>query len=163
LDLLIRVPAPRGQVGKVRLSYRELNVEQLGSIYEGLLEQAPAYAHDRMWRVELDSRLLVIDDPTRERIRTVRGEQVRAATAAEEEEAEEAEEPAEDEETAGDEEAAEDEEEAPPPKRSAKKPLKVLAEIPAGRVFLKGGMGRKQSSSYYTNRAFVDFLVREAL
>jgi hypothetical protein len=44
LNLLIRVPAPRGQVGKVRLSYRELNVEQLGSIYEGLLEQAPAYA-----------------------------------------------------------------------------------------------------------------------
>ena len=42
LEALTVVPAPRGQVGKVRLSYRELNVEQLGSIYEGLLELAPA-------------------------------------------------------------------------------------------------------------------------
>ena len=48
LEALTVVPAPRGQVGKVKLSYRELNVEQLGSIYEGLLELAPAYARVRL-------------------------------------------------------------------------------------------------------------------
>jgi hypothetical protein len=172
LGLLIRVPAPRGHVGQVRLSYRELNVEQLGAIYEGLLEQAPAYAHCRMWRVELDSRLLVIDDPTRERIRAVRGERVQGGAVEEEADEAEDDEPADEAEEAGadgetdpadDGEAEEDEEEAPPRRRSAKKPLKVLAEIPAGRVFLKGGQARKQSGSYYTNRAFVDFLVRETI
>ena len=30
-------------------------------------------------------------------------------------------------------------------------------------MYLKGGLGRKQTGSYYTNRAFVNFLVREAL
>lgn len=49
-----------------------------------------------------------------------------------------------------------------PRQSSAKKPLKILAEIPARTVCLKCGLGRKQSGSYCTNRAFVDFLVREA-
>ena len=74
LEALTVVPAPRGQVGKVRLSYRELNVEQLGSIYEGLLELAPAYAQERLWEVELDTRLLHLTDAQRETIREVRGE-----------------------------------------------------------------------------------------
>ncbi len=55
LELLTRVPAPKGQTGYVQLSYRELNVEQLGSIYEGLLQQTPAYAQSRVWQAELDS------------------------------------------------------------------------------------------------------------
>ena len=67
------VPAPRGQVGKVRLSYRELNVEQLGSIYEGLLELAPEYAHQRLWEVELDTRLLHLTDAQRETTVNIRG------------------------------------------------------------------------------------------
>ena len=74
LEALTVVPAPRGQVGKVRLSYRELNVEQLGSIYEGLLELAPAYAQERLWEVELDTRLLHLTDAQRETIRDIRGE-----------------------------------------------------------------------------------------
>lgn len=74
LEALTVVPAPRGQVGKVRLSYRELNVEQLGSIYEGLLELAPAYAQERLWEVELDTRLLHLTDAQRETIRNIRGE-----------------------------------------------------------------------------------------
>jgi hypothetical protein len=54
LEALTVVPAPRGHVGKVRLSFRELNVEQLGSIYESLLELAPAYASEQLWEVELE-------------------------------------------------------------------------------------------------------------
>jgi hypothetical protein len=169
LELLTRVPAPKGQTGWVQLSYRELNVEQLGSIYEGLLEQTPAYAQTRVWQAELDSRIIVIDDANRERIREVRGERPTSDALAMEDDEDgepEAEDEVTDESDASDEDeaATEDaEEEKRPKKRSAKKPLKILAEIPAGTVYLKGGLGRKQTGSYYTNRAFVDFLVREAL
>lgn len=166
IEQLTMIPAPKGQVGRVRLSYRELNVEQLGSIYEGLLEQTPAYAHQRMWRCELDSRLIVINDPDRERIRTVREERASDVLEMEGEPDDETLPDEEDSEATDDESSDEesaDEGATKRPKQSAKKPLKVLAEIPAGAVFLKGSQARKQSGSYYTNRAFVDFLVREAL
>jgi hypothetical protein len=166
LELLTRVPAPKGHTGWVHLSYRELNVEQLGSIYEGLLEQTPAYAQIRVWQAELDSRIIVIDDANRERICEVRGEKATSdALALEDDETPEDKEVTDEAEADEEEEASgEDaEEEERPKKQSAKKPLKVLAEIPAGTVYLKGGLGRKQTGSYYTNRAFVNFLVREAL
>ena len=38
-----------------------------------------------------------------------------------------------------------------------------IEDIPAGRFFLRAGIGRKASGSYYTPHAFVRFLVREAL
>jgi hypothetical protein len=57
LDLLTHVQTKRG---KVTLSYRELDVEQLGALYEGLLERAVDYvdeshrtalAHPPRWRL----------------------------------------------------------------------------------------------------------------
>ena len=167
LELLTKVPAPKGQTGWVQLSYRELNVEQLGSIYEGLLEQTPAYAQTRVWQAELDSRIIVIDDANRERIREVRGEKATTDALALEDDEEAVDDEVTDESDADEEEdeaAGDDtEEEERPKKQSAKKPLKILSEIPARTVYLKGGLGRKQTGSYYTNRAFVNFLVREAL
>jgi len=171
LEQLTVIPAPKGQIGTIRLSYRELNVEQLGSIYEGLLEQTPAFAHERMWRCELDSRIIAIDDANRERIRAIRDEKLAGNALAMEDSADDEDLEAEDE---GDEEVeAEgeeaddgeggDEEEKPRRKKSAKKPLKVLGEIPRHTVYLRGSQARKQSGSYYTSRAFVEFLVREAL
>ena len=166
IEQLIIIPAPKGHVGKVRLSYRELNVEQLGSLYEGLLEQTPAYAHERVWRCELDSRGIVIDDANRDRIREIRGEKLTNDELSMDDEDDEdglddevADETDADAEADGDDE----EEEQPKKKKSAKKPLKVLGEILADTVYLKGSQARKQSGSYYTNRAFVEFLVREAL
>lgn len=150
LEFLRFVPAPRREV-LIPLSYRELNVEQLGAIYEGLLELTPAFAARRLWRVELDGRVLEIDDGERERIRALRGERsdIEDDDGAEQpEEAEEA-------------DASEDSE--PKPSRAVKKPMRVLDELRSGEAFLRGGFGRKQSGSYYTNRAFVEFLVREAL
>ena len=38
-----------------------------------------------------------------------------------------------------------------------------IEDIPAGRFFLRTGIGRKASGSYYTPHAFVRFLVRETL
>ena len=173
LEALTVVPAPRGQVGKVKLSYRELNVEQLGSIYEGLLELAPAYARERLWEVELDTRLVHLTDAQREAIKATRGEVDLSGTAVAlgeiieddplevEEDADVEAEAVEDEEP---EDAAEAEAEETPKRRtSAKKPLKVLREIRAGQVYPLGGQKRKQSGSYYTNRTFVEFLAREAL
>jgi hypothetical protein len=156
IEALTVVPAPRGQVGKVRLSYRELNVEQLGSIYEGLLELAPAYARERLWEVELDTRLVHLADAQRETIRAVRGEvDLSGAPAAVEDladdEATEPDEEVEDEAGVEDEEGGDDEaeaEEKPRRRTSAKKPIKVLREIRAGEVYPLGGQKRKQSGSY---------------
>jgi len=175
LEALTVVPAPRGQVGKVRLSYRELNVEQLGSIYEGLLELAPAYAHERLWEVDLDTRLLHLTDAQREAIRDVRGEiDLPGGSSldliepiddeAEPEDDEAIEDDLADDATEAEDVGAEDDaDEKPKRKTSAKKPLKVWREIKAGQVYPRGGQKRKQSGSYYTNRTFVEFLVREAL
>lgn len=170
LEALTVVPAPRGQVGKVRLSYRELNVEQLGSIYEGLLELAPAYAQERLWEVELDTRLLHLTDAQRETIRNIRGEinlpggsSLEPVDAVEDELEEDETEEDSAEESEGTEEAVDEEEEKPKRKTTAKKPLKILREVKAGQVYPRGGQKRKQTSSYYTNRTFVEFLVREAL
>lgn len=175
LEALTVVPAPRGQVGKVKLSYRELNVEQLGSIYEGLLELAPAYAGARLWEVELDTRLVHLTDTQRDTIKAIRGEvdltkaPAAAVDLADDEPAEpeddsvEDEPPDEGEAEDGDDEADAEAEEKPKRRTSAKKPLKVLREIKAGEVYPLGGQKRKQSGSYYTNQTFVEFLVREAL
>jgi hypothetical protein len=172
LESLTVVPAPRGQVGKVRLSYRELNVEQLGSIYEGLLELAPAYARERLWEVELDTRLVHLTDAQRATIKAVRGEVDLSGTAVDvEEETEDSDDETTDEEETDDAENQDDvgddaeteAEEKPKRRTSAKKPLKVLREIKVGEVYPLGGQKRKQSGSYYTNRTFVEFLVREAL
>ena len=38
-----------------------------------------------------------------------------------------------------------------------------VEDIPAGRFFLRVGLGRKTTGSYYTPHAFVRFLVRETL
>jgi hypothetical protein len=178
IELLTVIPAPKGQVGKIRLSYRELNVEQLGSIYEGLLEQSPAFARNRLWRCELDSRIVVINDADRERIREIRGEKLTTeglsieddddedldGAESDESEVDETTDDAELSETENEEsDVSGEDEEQPKKKKSAKKPLKVLAEIPQGTVYLRGSQARKQSGSYYTSRAFVEFLVREAL
>lgn len=163
IEQLIVIPAPKGHVGKVRLSYRELNVEQLGSLYEGLLEQTPAYAHERMWRCELDSRGIVIDDANRDHIRDVRGEKLTNDELSMDDEEEEELEDDENDSDDATEADGDDEVEEKPKNKSAKKPLKVLGEIPPDTVYLKGSQARKQSGSYYTNRAFVEFLVREAL
>jgi hypothetical protein len=49
LDQLGRAPQPNGQVpGLFRVDYRDLAIQQLGSVYEGLLELRPRYATEPM-------------------------------------------------------------------------------------------------------------------
>lgn len=163
LDKLTRVPG-RAE-GLVRLSYRELDVEQLGAIYETLLERTLELAQEPMWRIRLDARELVVTASERSRLAERRGERLEDQSLAIEESREEPPEEGEfsdDDEPESDEEDEEQENEEAPPPRS-RKPSRVVAEVPAGSVYLKAGMRRKQTGSFYTNRAFVEFLVCEAI
>ncbi len=154
LEALTHVQTRRG---KVTLSYRELDVEQLGSLYEGLLERTVDYVEQPLWRIRLDGDVVLVTDTQLSDLRKRRGEVGATApeTAEDDTEDEVDEPPQEDDEEAGDD----------PVSTGKKKPIRRLdgAPIPAGAVILRPGLGRKQSGSYYTNRAFVEYLVRRAV
>jgi hypothetical protein len=101
LDRLIWIAPPRGK--RTRVHYGTLDVEDLGSVYEGLLEQEPGIA--------------------REPLRCIRQGKMQTVVAA------------------------------------GSQP----ADIKAGQFYLRNGMGRKASGSFYTPHEFVRFLVRETL
>jgi hypothetical protein len=161
LEALTHVQTKRG---KVTLSYRELDVEQLGSLYEGLLERTVDYVEQPLWRIRLDGDVVMVTEAQLADLRKRRGEVGVAAPEPEEDEVEDdADEPPSAEEgNAGADDADADTE---PVATGKKKPIRRLdsAPIPAGTVILRTGLGRKQSGSYYTNRAFVEYLVRRAV
>ncbi|WP_428489729.1 Eco57I restriction-modification methylase domain-containing protein [Rhodopila sp.] len=101
LDRLIWI-APNGGE-RMRVHYGSLDVEDLGSVYEGLLEQEPGIATEPLVRLRRGKREAVVP----------------AAAGA--------------------------------------------ADIEPGAFFLRSGMGRKASGSFYTPNGFVRFLVRETL
>jgi hypothetical protein len=101
LDRLIWVVSHRGE--RTRVHYGSLDVEDLGSIYEGLLEQEPGVATEPLVRVR-------------------RGK-MEAFVAAKDQQ----------------------------------------FDIHPGQFYLRTGMGRKASGSFYTPHEFVRFLVRETL
>lgn len=155
LEKLTLIPAR--DRGRLRLSYRELNVEQLGAIYESLLEKTPQVAGETMFRLDMDRRELVVNAAERARLARRRGEGQGAAAAPQEEE-----EPPEDETDLGDLEEGEAPEDEVQP-ASSRTPIRVVEEIPPGTLYLKAGAGRKQSGSFYTSRPLVEFLVRQTL
>lgn len=146
---------------KVTLSYRELDVEQLGSLYEGLLERTVDYVEQPLWRIRLDGDVVLVTEAQLSDLRKRRGEVGAAAPEPEEDDAEDDS----DEPPSAEEDNAEDDAVAEPVSTGKKKPIRRLdsAPIPAGTVILRPGLGRKQSGSYYTNRAFVEYLVRRAV
>jgi hypothetical protein len=166
LEALTHVQTKRG---KVTLSYRELDVEQLGSLYEGLLERAVDFVDEQsgpLWRIRLDGDVVLVTGSQLADLRKRRGE-IGAATL-DLEEPDEEDEP-EDLEAEPDVETDEEADEEPVT-TGKKKPIRVLPSmleepnpIPVGSVVLRPGLGRKQSGSYYTNRAFVEYLVRRAV
>ncbi|HEY1410633.1 MAG TPA: DNA methyltransferase [Rhodopila sp.] len=101
LDRLIWIVSPRGE--RARVHYGSLNVENLGSIYEGLLEQEPGIATEPLLRARRGKTETVI--PANRQ----------------------------------------------PP------------DIEPGQFYLRSGMGRKSSGSFYTPHEFVRFLTRETL
>ena len=61
LLLALATARPRRGVGRERISYRELAIEQLGSVYEGLLEYEPRVAESTLFALRVGGRELVLD------------------------------------------------------------------------------------------------------
>jgi uncharacterized protein (DUF433 family) len=154
LQALTRVSTRRGLV---TLSYRELDVEQLGSLYEGLLERSVDYLDEPVWRIRLDGDEVLVTEAQLADLRKRRGESGGESLDNKDDEDDE-----DAEEVTGE---ADGEAEEEPVATGKKKPIRRLDSqpIPEGSVVLRPGLGRKQSGSYYTNRAFVEYLVRRAV
>ena len=173
-DLLLDLAtaAPRRGVGKERVSFRELDIEQLGAVYEGLLEYEPRVAERTTIEVRVQGRTYALAPA--ELVRLVREKDLRlkgpvelvAGTEAEvlhpEGATEEdlADEPAEPIEGEGEEAAPEPDEDAGLRKGAA---ATLLRRFEPGDFHFLPGPGRKGSGSFYTPLPLVQDLVRHAL
>jgi hypothetical protein len=172
--LALATARPRRGVGRERVSYRELEIEQLGHVYEGLLEYEPAEAGERMVEVSVGGRELTLtpEDVARlceQKQLHVRGDaallegtaaaHLHPELAADDDGADETADEAEDE--AAEEETGDEEESEPGIQRGAA--LRLIRRIEPGEFFFRPGSARKASGSYYTPTAMVDDLARHAL
>lgn len=138
LDRLLWTPAS-GKLERQRVHYGPLDVEDLGRVYEALLELEPGIATEPMCRLKRQKLEVVVP--------LAQGDAYRSQAPA----------PAEDDDDADEEEADEQ------PTGGKKTKVAWIEEIPAGRFYLRVGLGRKSTGSYYTPHPFVRFLVQETL
>jgi Eco57I restriction-modification methylase len=181
LVLDLATTTPRQGVGRERISFRELDIEDLGAVYEGLLEFEPRVAAGPTLEIRVQGRLFFLSPEEAARLCETRSLSLRgpiewvAGTPAErfhpegeaEDEEEQLEEELEDaEEAESDEEEEDDTGEGSP---DAEKGLKKGGVARLNRRFERGafhfapGPGRKGSGSFYTPRLLVQDLVRYAL
>ncbi|WP_425354858.1 hypothetical protein [Limnoraphis robusta] len=139
LDQLLWTAKRRGAIARERVHYGSLDVEDLGRVYEALLELEPGIATEPMCRLQRDKLQVVVP--------LAQGEKYRPVVQSE---------------TDGDIDIEDDNEEETP-KRSKKTKVQWIEEIKPGQFYLRVGLGRKSSGSYYTPHSFVRFLVRETL
>jgi hypothetical protein len=170
--LALATARPRRGVGRERVSFRELDIEQLGNVYQGLLEYEPDEAREILIECRVTGRDFVLAPAELVRLaeakslaiageaKIVEGSDAarlhpEAANDDEDEEGGEGEEEIES-------EAAEDDEESDKGVgRGAT--LKLLRRLEPGEFFFRPGSARKASGSYYTPTEIVDYLAREAL
>jgi len=165
---------PRRGVGRERISYRELAIEQLGSVYEGLLEYEPKIAEVTMFDLRIAGREFVL--PPAELIRLCREKDLHvtgpasllddpllsglhAETGGEETDGEGGDDGAEDE--VEDDDTGADEEADSGLKNKAG--ARLLRRLDAGEFYFAPGGARKSSGSYYTRDEIVQYLTRHAL
>lgn len=146
LDRLLWTPRSRGSDSRDRVHYGSLTVQDLGRVYESLIELSPGLATEPMCR--LRRRKLEVVVPL------AQGDKYRAGSPASNEGS-----PEEDQ-YPSDPSDPSDETDASP---RGNTPIEWIEEIPAGRFYLRVGLGRKASGSYYTPDSFVRFLVKETL
>ncbi|HRI49743.1 MAG TPA: hypothetical protein PLW65_06135 [Pseudomonadota bacterium] len=108
-----------------QIHYASLAVEDLGRVYEALLELEPGISSEPMCRLRRDKLEVVV--PLAQGAIYSRAASSSAGPAA------------------------------------GRRRVLWVEEIPAGRFFLRVGLGRKASGSYYTPHPFARFLVQEAL
>lgn len=137
LDKLLWTMPRRGGGGRERIHYGTLRVEDLGRVYEALLELEAGIAGERMCRLRREKLEVVLPLSQGEKYRPV--SQVSESAEWDDDDGDEG--------------------------RSSKKKSKVqwIEEIPKGEFYLRAGLGRKSSGSYYTPESFVRFLVEETL
>ncbi len=148
LDRLLWTSKKRGDATRDRVHYGSLDVEDLGRVYEALLELEPGISSMPMCRLRRQKLEVVVP--------AAQGEKYRPASvgAAVHESGEEAD---------SDEPDADEDEQEEKPARGKKTKVEWIEEIPPNRFYLRVGLGRKSSGSYYTPHSFVRFLVQETL
>jgi hypothetical protein len=155
--LLWTLERPRGarrtqaEAGRRRINYADLDVEDLGRVYEALLELEPGLATEPMVRLRRAKLEVVVPAAQGAKYRPVK-----PATSddAEPEDADEAEAT----------EADDGEDEGSGKKSKVEFVEDIVPEAGSpGRFFLRVGLGRKASGSFYTPDSFVRFLVQETL
>jgi len=139
LDHLLWTTTGRGRQSRERVHYGPLDVEDLGRVYEALLELEPGISDQPMCRLRRAKLEVVVPEAQGARYRA----QHRLVDSADEQEDED----------------EEDESEAP----RGRTRVEWVEAIPPGRFYLRVGLGRKASGSYYTPHPFVRFLVQETL
>jgi hypothetical protein len=146
LDQLLWTQPKHGGITRQRVHYGSLDVEDLGRVYEALLELEAGIATERLCRLRRQKLEVVVP--------AAQGEKYRRVTAVAVADAEEG----------GAEEAGpEDEGEEETAVGGKKTKIEWIEEIRPQRFYLRVGLGRKASGSYYTPHSFVRFLVQETL
>jgi hypothetical protein len=161
---------PRRGVGRERVSFRELAIEHLGAVYEGLLEYEPRVAEGEMIEVRVQGKEFILSPKevvrlcAQKELSLCGPERVVAGTVAErlhpalvEEEADEGEEEENEEGVNPIEEG--DEEEGL--KKGAR--ARLIRRLSPGQFHFVPGGARKSSGSFYTREEIVEYLVRKAL
>ncbi len=148
LDNLLWTRAGRGATARERVHYGPLDVEDLGRVYEALLELEPGIAAETMCRLRRAKLEVVVPAAQGEKYKPVAAG-ARGLT------------PAEAGDTTNDDEPEEEEETSAASAKKTK--VEWIEEIPPGRFYLRVGLGRKATGSFYTPHSFVRFLVKETL
>ena len=144
-QLLWTTPKKKGGT-RERVHYGPLDVEDLGRVYEALLELEPGIATEPMCRLRRQKLEVVVP--------MAQGEKYRPAkpVVLDNDDDQDVDEP---------EEEEEDEDDSP--KKGKKTTVQWIEEIQPSRFYLRVGLGRKSTGSYYTPHSFVRFLVQETL
>jgi hypothetical protein len=145
LDNLLWTRTGRGATARERVHYGPLDVEDLGRVYEALLELEPGITAETMCRLRRAKLEVVVPAAQGERYKPAESAVVSVSD---------------DLELASEEAESEEEEESG---RGKKTKVEWIEEIPTDRFYLRVGLGRKSTGSFYTPHSFVRFLVRETL
>jgi hypothetical protein len=143
-QLLWTTPKKKGG-SRERVHYGPLDVEDLGRVYEALLELEPGIASEPMCRLRRQKLEVVVPGAQGEKYRPAK------PVVSDEEDSDDVDEP------------DDEEEEDDSPKRGKKTTVQWIEEIQPGKFYLRVGLGRKSTGSYYTPHSFVRFLVQETL
>ena len=142
LDNLLWTPKS-GKIERQRVHYGSLDVEDLGRVYEALLELEPGIATEPMCRLRRQKLEVVVP--------VAQGRPYRAVAAS----------------PASDDDGQEDVDDEHAENGSAadrgKTRVQWVEEIAPGQFFLRVGLGRRATGSYYTPEPFVRFLVYQTL